>query len=74
MGLVPPGESAPCDRDGYITLELRHKRDLCLFKKNPTAFITEFLTLRRKGQDFSLTPAGRLLRGRLVTEQDLSRR
>lgn len=68
LGVVAPDSSEACHTDGFLQTPL----SVCPFKTSSVAFVTQLLDVRRKGQDYTLAPLGRLLRGQQVEEKDLS--
>lgn len=58
--------------DRFVRAEHRHgpMRDLCLFDESPVPLLKELFNMRRRGMNFLPTHMGRILHGRLLTEDD----
>jgi hypothetical protein len=62
------------ERDGFVKLESRQPGMMLgsPFTSSPVSLVAELTAARRRGQDYSLTPTGKLLRGSRMTEQDVN--
>lgn len=60
------------DNDRFVHKEDRvgEMRDLCLFEESPVPLLKELFAMRRKGMSFLPTQMGRILHGRILTEED----
>lgn len=78
---LQPGPSAgpgrvlmPMNDDRFVRKEDRvgEMRKLCLFEESPVPLLKELFALRRKGMNFLPTHMGRILHGRVLSEEDFS--
>lgn len=78
---LQPGPSAgpgrvlmPMNDDRFVRKENRvgEMRKLCLFEESPVPLLKELFALRRKGMSFLPTHMGRILHGRVLSEEDFS--
>lgn len=63
--------------DGFVLLQNRDDllgmQKYCTFLESPVGFVRELLNVRRKRQDFSLTPLGKMLHAQVVRPVDVWR-
>lgn len=64
----PDGFVLPKNRENLLDLLL-----YCAFHQSPVSFVRELLNVRRKRQDFSLTPLGKMLHAQVVRPVDVER-
>jgi hypothetical protein len=64
------GEEIPIQNDGFIKPEHRQNASEppCPFTESPVSFLKDLIALRRKGMGYSGTDLGRILHGKLLTE------
>lgn len=60
--------------DRFVRKEdrVREMRDLCLFEESPVPLLKELFALRRKGMSYLPTHMGRILHGRVLSEEDFN--
>lgn len=62
------GEKNRNEEAGVIGVNPSSDRDKARFTERPLVFMQEWLTVRRKGQDFALTPMGYICQGKRLAE------
>ena len=67
-------EAIEIQLDGFIKPEHRREdmKSLCPFTESPLPFLKELMGLRRKGMGYLSTHVGKILRARLLTDEDFS--
>lgn len=70
---VATEEGQACDACGFVRTENRSGRtkDICAFEESPVEFVLSLFMARHRGQDFSLSPMGRMLKGHRLMLKDI---
>ncbi|KIY70910.1 hypothetical protein CYLTODRAFT_391279 [Cylindrobasidium torrendii FP15055 ss-10] len=64
-----------CDANGFVGEDHRsgEMKSVCEFKESPVEFIRNLFMARHRGQDFSLSPMGRMLKGDHLILEDIEK-